>query len=242
MASPGAEPASTRRARSRRVAGVLAIGVLTVLPLACGDDASPPEGVESVDVRGPGGATLAVEEMGRGSVALVLAHGFGTAKGVWYPAMDDFADAGYRVYAFDSRGIGDSDGERSGDPADRAADLAAVVKHARDQGAEQVVVMGSSLGAEAAMRVARRDDLAAVVGVSPARIPDGLDEVDEAGFFVASEGDRGPAANARELGRIFDRPAEIVSGSVHGADLFLDHQDAVDAVVAFLDQTVPPRP
>lgn len=241
MVARVADAVSTRRRPvSRLLLFMLTVGTLAVVLSACGDDASPPPGVRALKVRGPGGAALQVAQMGKGPVALVLAHGYGTTKSVWYPAMDDFTKAGYRVYALDSRGVGDSEGTMSGDAGARAADIATVVRYARNHGAEQVVVMGSSLGAEAAMRVARQDDLAAVVGISPATIPGGLADVTEPAFFVASEGDRGPAANARELGRRFDRPAEIVSGSVHGADLFLDHQEAIDAVLDFLADVAPP--
>ena len=78
-----------------------------------------------------------------------------------------------------------------------------------------------------------------MVGVSPASIPPAVDAVTEPGFFVASRGDAGPAANARELGERFDRPARIVNGSIHGADLFADHPEAIRAVLAFLAGTVP---
>jgi hypothetical protein len=101
--------------------------------------------------------------------------------------------------------------------------------------------MGSSLGAHAAVVDAGRDDLAALVLVSPATVPDGLDGVKVPVFVVASVGDRGPAGNARLLGRHFGRPPRIVSGSVHGADLFADHPEAIRAIVAFLTRVVPAR-
>ena len=115
---------------------------------------------------------------------------------------------------------------RSTDPAQRVADIEAVVAHARDTGATQVVVMGSSLGAQAALLVAAENDVAAVVGVSPATIPAGVERITVPAFFVAAEGDTGPADNARSLGRALGRPAEIVPGSVHGADLFADQPGA----------------
>ena len=109
----------------------------------------------------------------------------------WYASMDEFADAGYRVLAFDGRGVGDSTGDASTDPADRAADIEAALPHARETGATQVVVMGSSLGAQAALLVAEANDVAAVVGVSPATIPEGLERITVPAFFVAAEGDTG---------------------------------------------------
>jgi pimeloyl-ACP methyl ester carboxylesterase len=219
-----------------------ALVALAVLGSACGDDAaSPPSGSRAVTFPGPAGTKLAGREAGTGAVALVLAHGASTTMQSWYAPMDDWADAGYRVLAFNSRGVGDSTGAASTDPVARAADIEAAVRRARAAGATHVVVMGSSLGAQAALMVAGREDVAAVVGVSPATIPSGLDSITAPAFFVASVGDSGPAANARDLGRYFDRPAEIVSGSVHGADLFTDHPEATRAVGEFLAEVVPAR-
>ncbi len=77
--------------------------------------------------------------------------------------------------------------------------------------------------------------------MSPAPIPPAAAAVTEPGFFVASHGDTGPAANAREMGERFHRQARIVDGSIHGADLFADHPEAIRAVLAFSAGTVPAR-
>lgn len=211
-----------------------------MLLAACGGGgADAPDGARSIRVPGPQGTELSARVVGDGPVTVVLAHGAGTDMSSWYAAMDDFARAGYRVVAFDARGVGGSDGAFTTDPAARAEDIEAVVRDARQRGAKQVVVMGSSLGSAAMLEAAAEDDFAAVVGVSPASIPVAADAVTEPGFFVASRGDRGPAANARELGERFHRPARIVAGSIHGSDLFADHQEAIRAVLAFLAGTVP---
>jgi pimeloyl-ACP methyl ester carboxylesterase len=219
-------------------------------PAACSDDpeASPPAGSRAVEVPGPDGSRLAGRELGRGPVALVLAHGATTDMSSWYAPMDELADAGYRVVAFDARGVGDSTGNASTDPGARVADIEAVIRSVRTGGADRVVVMGSSLGAQAALLVAERgtgDDAAvdaavdAVVGVSPATVPVGAGSIRVPAFFVASEDDRGPAADARALARELDAEVEIVPGSVHGSDLFAEHPEATRALVAFLTKAAP---
>jgi pimeloyl-ACP methyl ester carboxylesterase len=225
--------------RRFRALGALVIGGAVVFAACGGGGADAPDGSRSIRVPGPDGAELSARVAGAGPVTLVLAHGAGTDMSSWYAAMDDFAGAGYRVIAFDARGVGDSEGAFTTGPAARAEDIEAVVRDARRKGAEQVVVMGSSLGSAAMFEAAAKDELAAVVGVSPASIPTIAGTVTEPGFFVASRGDTGPAANARELGEAFDHPARIVDGSIHGADLFADHPEAIRAVLAFLAGTVP---
>jgi pimeloyl-ACP methyl ester carboxylesterase len=232
----GARPA-------RRCLLALTALALVLLAAACGDgeSAEPPEGSRAVEIAGPEGSELSARELGHGDVAVVLAHGASTNMTSWYAPMPAMAGAGYRVVAFDSRGVGDSTGAASTAVADRVADIGAVVGHLRDTGATKVVVMGSSLGAHAALVAAEAGDVDGVVGVSPAGVPPGADAITVPAFFVAAEGDTGPAANARTLGRELGRPAEIVSGSIHGADLFADHPEATRALVAFLEEAVPAR-
>ena len=108
------------------------------------------------------------------------------------------------------------------------------MRFVRARGASRVVVMGSSLGAQATLTVAGRNDVAAVVGVSPATVPDGLDAITAPAFFVASAGTgvrrRTPArSGATSTGRLGS-----FAGSEHGADLFTDHPEATRSVVAFL--------
>jgi pimeloyl-ACP methyl ester carboxylesterase len=227
--------------RPRALAVLLAL-LASVIPTACSDDAppGPPEGSRAVTFPGPGGTTLSGRELGDGPVSIVLAHGATTNMGSWYAPMKAFADAGYRVLAFDSRGVGNSTGPASTDPAGRVEDIRAAIDHVRRDGSP-VVVMGSSLGAQAALLTAVDGDVAAVVGVSPATVPESVGTISVPAFFVASEGDRGPAGNARALARALGSGIEIVPGSTHGADLFADHPEATRAVVDFVTGAVPPR-
>jgi pimeloyl-ACP methyl ester carboxylesterase len=219
------------------------LATLMVLAAGCGDEerADPPPGARAVTFPGPDGSELAGRELGDGDVAVVLAHGASTDESSWYSVMGPLAGAGYRVLAFDSRGVGESTGTASTDVGARAADIEAAIRHVRDEGADRVVLMGSSLGWIATLRVGETGtlDLAAIVGVSPPAIPLDPDAVPEPALFVASRGDTGPAEAARVLARATGRPPVIVSGSIHGAGLFRGHRAAVDELVAFVREVAP---
>jgi pimeloyl-ACP methyl ester carboxylesterase len=226
------------RGCSRALAAATAVALVSTLLAACGSEpAAEPRGARRVTIAGPGGSRLSAVELGSGRTAVVLAHGASTDRTSWYGAMPGLAAAGYRVVAFDARGVGASTGSRRDDPTARAADIDAVAGAVRRAGATSVVVMGSSLGALATLESAATGDYAAIVGVSPPEVPDGLDRVREPALFVASEGDTGPAQATRALARRFGRPAVVVDGSIHGAGLFATHPAAVRALVAFLAGT-----
>lgn len=56
-----------------------------------------------------GSGSLHVERMGRGSLAVVLLHGFGTSASLWRPVSARLASAGYLAIAPDLLGHGESD-------------------------------------------------------------------------------------------------------------------------------------
>lgn len=118
----------------------------------------------AADVWLPAGATLGSPSH---DSAVVLVHGF-TAHRRDSSVMamaHDLRDAGHAVIVHDMRGHGDSEGLCTLGDAERH-DVAAAVAAARDL-APQVVVVGASLGAIAALRYAVDDpDLTGVVTVS----------------------------------------------------------------------------
>lgn len=224
---------------------VALLAVATVFVVGCGGEerADPPPGARAVTFPGPEGTKLAGHELGDGAVAIVLAHGASTDETSWFSVMKPLADARYRVLAFDSRGVGESTGSAGTDVQARAADIEAAIDHVRDEGAGEVVLMGSSLGAMATLRVATnaRQQLAAIVGVSPPAVPLDSAAVPEPALFVASRGDTGAARAARTLAEATGRPPVIVSGSIHGAGLFADHPEAVRDLVRFMGEVAPAR-
>ncbi len=208
----------------------LALGV-AIGATGCGgrELAEPPEGAtaSSFFVQSLAGDANPVEvtELGGGDRWVVMAHGASSRRDIWYSAMDDWAAAGYRVVAYDTE-----------QPDSRADELAVLVEFARQQGATSVVIMGSSAGASAAVEVARSIGVDGVVAVSGGSTdPTGIDEPV---LFVSSDSDDGDAA--RQRAAAFGSEPVVVTGGIHGADLFVEHPEAIDAVTAWLLEVAPP--
>lgn len=98
------------------------------------------------------GVTLHIREWGGGPQACILIHGFGQGAYAWSEVVPSLVPP-YRALAVDLRGHGDS----SWDPAGRyrACDHTADVLHLIERlGIERFVLIGHSLGADIAIRIA----------------------------------------------------------------------------------------
>ena len=90
---------------------------------------------------------------GAGTRGLVLAHGGAIHnKESWTPQAKELAAEGFHVLAIDFRGYGKSRGPGDSNPMDAPLhlDILAAVRYLREHGAEDVSVIGGSMGAAAA--------------------------------------------------------------------------------------------
>lgn len=103
---------------------------------------------------------------GQGKTAIICSHELGASMDSWdlIGMPQRLAQRGYLVLAYDFRGYGDSAGQR--DPTQNANDLRAAIAFARQQGATQMVLLGSSMGGTATLKVATSEPLAAVITLS----------------------------------------------------------------------------
>lgn len=163
-------------------------------------------------------------------VGVVLAHMRGSSKEAWTPTAETLRDAGHAVLAYDSRGYGSSRGI-----ADTALDVdqSAAIAYLRAAGIYDIVVVGASMNATAAVVTAGREDLLAVVALSPPATFSGLDAVASAPdvtepLTVVVAADDEPYASASraivDAATASDTELAVADGSAHGTRL-LDGDD-----------------
>jgi pimeloyl-ACP methyl ester carboxylesterase len=105
---------------------------------------------------GAAGNRLVADVFGDGGSAVLLLHGGGQTRHAWRKTAQEIAGKGYRAYALDQRGHGDSDWIATGayEFADYAADVKVVAAElARRSGAKPIAI-GASLGGIASLLAA----------------------------------------------------------------------------------------
>jgi pimeloyl-ACP methyl ester carboxylesterase len=133
-------------------------------------------------LRAPDGVDIHVWEFGRTPPSLCFIHGFGDGAFVWRHLVPSFAKFGASL-AVDLRGHGDSGHDPAGDYSmeQHVADVARVLG---DRAPRPVTLMGHSLGAEVAIRLAARnpEHVRAIVVVDggPDLNPEALDHFRQA--------------------------------------------------------------
>lgn len=120
---------------------------------------------------------LLIDDAGEGT-PVVLLHGLTATKRYVVMGSTSLQRSGHRVIAYDARGHGGSDPAPSPDAyeyADLAEDLVGVLD---DHGLDRAVLVGASMGAHTALRVAldRPERVAGLVVVTPAYDPDELED------------------------------------------------------------------
>ena len=199
-----------------------------------------PAGMERLVVQGDDGTPIGTATVGSGSTAVVLVHGSGQDLCDWLWFVPRLVDMGVTVVPYDLRGRGSSSGAKGAvEPLPR--DLAAVVDAARKDGAERVVLVGTSLGAATALVAAGRIDppVDAVVAVSPPGrlgaevVADAATSYDGPVYLVVAKDDDGYPATVRDLATALPGAKEpiVVDGSEHGLRLVQARPDDVASAV-----------
>ena len=222
-----------------RISLLLALTVM-VVP-ACGREApEPPPGSRQITIPTPDGVQLDAIEVGSGTDVAVLSHGAtGTMTG-FYRLAEALAADGWRVIAYDARGVGESTG---GPDEDRETDLRAVVAYARDTEAGSILLGGASLGASLSISMAAELEADALVSLSAPAGSFGADRTaddlaDAIPVLVAAAQDNEPyTSDARALAEAFGVEPVIVGGDGHGTGMFGENPDLIEQIVTFADGT-----
>jgi pimeloyl-ACP methyl ester carboxylesterase len=226
-----------------RTARLVLVGGLAVVSVTgCTRQPDPPAGSKAIAVHTPDGITLDGIEVGDGPDVAVLSHGATGTKEDFYGLAAAFAKDGWRVIAYDARGVGDSTGEQ--DFGKRDVDLRAVVEYARRTGPTRLLLAGGSLGASLTISMAEELRADAIVSLSaPASSFDALSAARRIGAsipaFVAAAADNQPyAGDARRIAEALGVTPDIVSGDGHGTGMLRDHPAMIDQIVSWADRAV----
>jgi len=109
---------------------------------------------------------------GRGSTGVILAHMYPADQSDWTDFARVLAAHGYQALTFDFRGFTESEGSSGTEFADR--DLIAAYQFLRPR-VTRIFIAGASLGAEAAILVAAREQVAGIICISVPTSFGGLD-------------------------------------------------------------------
>jgi alpha-beta hydrolase superfamily lysophospholipase len=157
---------------------------------------------------------------------VILTHMRQNDETGWWPFAQRLADEGFAALTFNFRGYDASGGEQDYSKLDE--DLRAVIGYVQARRLySKVFLVGASMGATTALVVAKEEDVAGVVAVSPPAQFDSQDALDTVPgvtvpkLLIASEEDA-PALNFEELYAAAAEPKEeeIYPGIAHGTDLF----------------------
>ena len=182
------------------------------------------------------GGRVCADLYGQGSKAVVLAHGGRFNKESWHDQALSLVSAGFRVLAFDFRGIGCSKGpgQQDFDNAPFEKDVLAAVRYMKASGAKTVSVVGGSFGGAAAGDASIRSapgeiDRIVFLGAAPNLPADGLKS--RALFIVARDDSSGSGPRLPGIQAQYEKTPQpkqliVLDGSAHAQFLFQSDQNA----------------
>ncbi len=178
-------------------------------------------GGEHVSFTTSDGVLLRGHLYGRGATGVILAHMYPADQSDWTDFARVLAAHGYQALTFDFRGFTESEGSSGTEFAD--VDLLAAYQFLRPRVA-RIFIAGASLGSEAAILVAAKEQVAGIICISTPTSFGGLDvepvvhEVRAPILFVTSAEDSLVANQPETLFKLATAPKsiEVYPGNAHG--------------------------
>jgi pimeloyl-ACP methyl ester carboxylesterase len=175
------------------------------------------------------GGTVYADEYGKGTHAIVLAHGMKFNKESWRKQAETLAGAGYRALAIDFRGYGQSTGGSKSDSsqADMYLDVLAAIRYLHAHAVTKVSVIGGSMGGGASAKAATRikpGEIDKLILLAPVPVDD-PEHIQGRKLFICSRGDFLFDRVQKEYAAAHE-PKELVvlEGSAHAQNLFATDQ------------------
>lgn len=156
---------------------------------------------------------------------VILSHMRPNDQTAWFSFAEELSQEGFAVLTYDFRGYGESDGDQ--DFAKLDDDLRAVINYMRDQGREQIFLVGASMGGTTSLVLAAEGEVDGVVSISS---PSEFEGQDAAGavpsitapkLFLAAEGDTAAELSLQEMVDLAPPPVDSQTwpGLAHGTDM-----------------------
>jgi dienelactone hydrolase len=178
-------------------------------------------GGEHVSFTTSDGIVLRGHLYGEGATGVILAHMYPADQSDWTDFAGVLAAHGYQALTFDFRGFTESDGPLGTQFADR--DLLAAYQFMRPR-VSRIFIAGASLGAEAAILIAAREQVAGIICISTPisfgglNVEQAIRDVRAPILFVTSANDPLVAGQPEILYRLAESPKsfEVFPGRAHG--------------------------
>jgi len=182
------------------------------------------------------GGRVCADLYGRGTEAVVLAHGGRFNKESWREQALSLASAGFQVLAIDFRGFGCSTGpgQKDFDTAPFENDVLGAVRYLKAHGAKTVSIVGGSFGGAAAGDASIKSmpgeiDGVVFLGASPNLPADGLKS--RSLFIVAREDRNDSGLRLPGIRTQYEKAPQpkrliVLEGSAHAQYLFQTDQNA----------------
>jgi pimeloyl-ACP methyl ester carboxylesterase len=178
--------------------------------------------------------------------AAVLCHGQNWDALGWRDVAPRFVERGVPALAVNLRGYGGSSGRTDkfvpGERWSPMIDVVACARLLRERGADEIALVGASLGGHAVLAAAMQEDVECVVSISApvGPVPDDLSaKVRGRKLYVCASDDRGGAAeHVLASFRALAHPKQLIffGGDEHSRHMFVAPygQDAIRAIVDFV--------
>ncbi len=223
----------TAGVRLRDWVAALAAGqpVETVQCETCGVQTETADSPRPVTFETADAVTLQGMLYGEGETAVIFSTMGEHRQNTWAEMAQQVAEQGVMALTYDFR-FWQEDGSIQGDLRDKAAeDLLAAIVYARTQGAQQIILVGASLGGMASIEVADETEITAVaILAAPLNetffptlhtTPEDIQAMSVPLLLIASEDEE----FADDIQQMYELAAEpktlhLYPGSAHGTDLF----------------------